>query len=84
MDGRPPKSCSSDWLTRTLAGVSKKLKNIGVGSLLTMVSRILDSVRLTRGRVDLKREPVLLATAVGRVVGQFDERARGQRITISM
>jgi signal transduction histidine kinase len=49
----------------------------------TMVSRILDSVRLTRGRVDLKREPVQLASAVGRVVSQFDERARGERITIS-
>lgn len=48
----------------------------------TMVSRILDSVRLSRGRVDLKREPVSLAGAVGRVVSQFDERARRQRIEL--
>jgi signal transduction histidine kinase len=48
----------------------------------TMVSRILDSVRLSRGRVDLKREPVPLAGAVGRVVGQFEERARKQRIEL--
>jgi signal transduction histidine kinase len=48
----------------------------------TMVSRILDSVRLSRGRVDLKPEPVKLAGAVGRVVGQFEERARKDRIQI--
>lgn len=48
----------------------------------TMVSRILDSVRLSRGRVDLKREPVALASAVGRVVGHFQERARRDRIRI--
>jgi len=47
-----------------------------------MVSRILDSVRLSRGRVDLKREPVPLASAVGRVVGQFEERARKQKIEL--
>lgn len=48
----------------------------------TMVSRILDSVRLSRGRVDLKREPVPLAGAVARVVGQFEERARRHRIEL--
>ncbi len=48
----------------------------------TMVSRILDSVRLSRGRVDLKREAVPLASAVGRVVGQFEERARKQHIEL--
>ncbi len=48
----------------------------------TMVSRILDSVRLSRGRVDLKREPVSLASAVSRVVGHFQERARRDRIRI--
>lgn len=48
----------------------------------TMVSRILDSVRLSRGRVDLKPEPVKLASAVSRVVGQFEERARKDRIQI--
>ncbi len=48
----------------------------------TMVSRILDSVRLSRGRVDLKSEPVKLASAIGRVVAQFEERARRDRIQI--
>ena len=48
----------------------------------TMVSQILDSVRLSRGRVELKREAVPLATAVGRVVGHFEERARKDRISI--
>ena len=49
----------------------------------SMVSRILDSVRLSRGRVDLKREPVALASTVSRVVGQFEERARRDRIHIA-
>jgi signal transduction histidine kinase len=49
----------------------------------SMVSRILDSVRLERGRVDLKSEPVELAAAVGRVVTQFEERARHERIALT-
>jgi len=49
----------------------------------SMVSRILDSVRLESGRVDLKSEPVELAAAVGRVVAQFEERARQERIALS-
>ncbi|HEY2592191.1 MAG TPA: HAMP domain-containing sensor histidine kinase [Steroidobacteraceae bacterium] len=48
----------------------------------TMVSRILDSVRLSRGRVDLKRVAVPLASAVGRVVGQFEERASKNKIEL--
>jgi len=50
----------------------------------TLVSQILDSVRLSSGRVDLKREPVLLAGAVTRVVGQLAERAHKDRITIEV
>ena len=49
----------------------------------TLVTRILDSVRLERGRVDLKREPIDLGAAVARVVGQVEERARQDRITFS-
>jgi len=49
----------------------------------SMVSRILDSVRLERGRVDLKSEPVELAAAVGRVVAQFEERARHEHIELA-
>jgi len=48
----------------------------------TMVSRILDSVRLSRGRVELKPEPVRLASAVSRVVGPFEQRAHRDRIQI--
>jgi signal transduction histidine kinase len=47
-----------------------------------MVSQILDSARLDRGRVDLKREPVPLAAAVSRVVSQLKERAQGDHIGI--
>jgi signal transduction histidine kinase len=49
----------------------------------TLVTRILDSVRLERGRVDLKPEPIDLSTAVNRVVAQVDERARKERITFT-
>jgi signal transduction histidine kinase len=48
-----------------------------------MVTQILESVRLERGRVDLRSEPVELATAVARVIGALEERARGQRIALS-
>jgi signal transduction histidine kinase len=54
-----------------------------IARMESLVTRILDSVRLERGRVDLRREPIELATAVARVVGQFDERARTGRITIT-
>jgi signal transduction histidine kinase len=48
-----------------------------------MVTQILESVRLERGRVDLRSEPVELATAVARVVAALEERARGQRIALT-
>lgn len=48
-----------------------------------MVTQILESVRLERGRVDLRREPLELAGAVARVIAQLDERARKDRITIT-
>jgi signal transduction histidine kinase len=49
-----------------------------------MVSQILESARLERGQVDLKREPVRLSTAVGRVVSQLEERATHDKIAISI
>jgi signal transduction histidine kinase len=48
-----------------------------------MVTQILESVRLERGRVDLKSEPVELAGAVARVAGALEERARSQRIALT-
>jgi two-component system cell cycle sensor histidine kinase PleC len=54
-----------------------------VSRMETLVTRILDSVRLERGRVDLKREPIDLGAAVARVVGQLEERARKDRVAFS-
>jgi len=48
-----------------------------------MVTQILESVRLERGRVTLRREPIELAGAVSRVVAHLDERARKERIKVS-
>jgi signal transduction histidine kinase len=48
-----------------------------------MVTQILESVRLERGRVDLRAESLELHTAVARVVAQLEERARSERISIA-
>jgi signal transduction histidine kinase len=48
-----------------------------------MVTQILESARLERGRVDFKSEPVQLSGAVARVVAQLEERARQERIAIT-
>jgi signal transduction histidine kinase len=48
-----------------------------------MVTQILESARLERGRVELRSEPVELAGAVARVVGALEERAQAQHITLS-
>jgi signal transduction histidine kinase len=48
-----------------------------------MVTQILESIRLDRGRVDLRREPVDLAGAVARVVAGSEERAAKEHITVS-
>jgi signal transduction histidine kinase len=48
-----------------------------------MVTQILESVRLERGRVEFKSEPLQLAAAVGRVVAQMEERARQAQVGIT-
>ncbi len=48
-----------------------------------MVTQILESVRLERGRVDLRREPIEIAGAIARVVASLEERANKERIVIS-
>jgi signal transduction histidine kinase len=48
-----------------------------------MVTQILESNRLERGRIDLKIEPIELGGAVGRVVSHMDERAAKEKITIA-
>ena len=54
-----------------------------LGRMEAMVTQILESVRLERGRVDLRREPLDLAGAVTRVVAQFEERAHKDNIAIT-
>ena len=56
---------------------------VGSGAHGAMVTQILESVRLERGRVDFKAEPLELSGAVARVVAQFEERARKDNITIT-
>jgi signal transduction histidine kinase len=48
-----------------------------------MVTQILESARLERGRVDFKSEPLQLSTAVARVLSQLEERARQERIAVT-
>ena len=48
-----------------------------------MVTQILESARLERGRVDLKSEPLQLAGAVQRVIAQLEERARAEHVSIT-
>jgi signal transduction histidine kinase len=49
----------------------------------SMVTQILESMRLDRGRIDLRSEPVDLGGAVARVIAGFEERAAKDRITVS-
>lgn len=55
-----------------------------LGRMESLVTRILDSVRLERGRVTLRNEPIELAAAVARVANQLTERAAKDRIAISV
>jgi signal transduction histidine kinase len=54
-----------------------------VARMEQMVTQILESARLERGRVELKSETLQLAAAVARVVGQLEERARHEHISIA-
>ena len=47
-----------------------------------MVTRILESARIERGRIELRHEPVDLGAAVRRVTAQAEERARQERISL--
>ncbi len=55
-----------------------------LGRMESLVTRILDSVRLERGRVTLRNEAIDLATAVARVANQLTERAAKDRIALSV
>jgi len=51
--------------------------------MTAMVTQILESNRLERGRIDLKIEPIELSDAVDRVISHLDVRAFKEKITIS-
>ena len=51
--------------------------------MTAMVTQILESNRLERGRIDLKIEPIELSGAVARVVSHLDVRSQKEKITIS-
>ena len=51
--------------------------------MTAMVTQILESNRLERGRIDLKIEPIELSGAVGRVVSHLDLRSQKEKIKIS-
>jgi signal transduction histidine kinase len=54
-----------------------------LGRMEAMVTQILESVRLERGRADFRSEPLELGAAVARVVAALEERARQERIAIN-
>ena len=70
----PPPQAARPLIERMLADLAR---------MELMVSQILESARLERGRVDFKAEPLELAGAVGRVVAHLEERARQERVVIS-
>ena len=53
------------------------------GRMEGMVTQILESMRLDRGRIDLRPEPVALGGAVARVITGFEERAVKYRVSVS-
>jgi signal transduction histidine kinase len=54
-----------------------------VARMELMVTQILESARLERGRVEFKSEPLQLAGAVTRVLLQLEERAQRAQVSIS-
>jgi signal transduction histidine kinase len=70
----PPPAAARTLIDRMLADLAR---------MGAMVTQILESVRLERGRVDWRAEPLELRAAVTRVVTQLEERARSERITIA-
>src|SRR5215475_6087689 len=54
-----------------------------LGRMEAMVTQILESNRLERGRIDLRIEPIELGGAVGRVVANLVERAAKDKIAIT-
>jgi signal transduction histidine kinase len=55
-----------------------------LGRMESLVTRILDSVRLERGRVTLRNEPIDLGSAVARVTNQLSDRATKDRVALTV
>ncbi len=53
-----------------------------IGRMEGMVTQILESMRLERGRIDLRPERVELAGAVARVIAGFETRCAEDRVTV--
>jgi signal transduction histidine kinase len=70
----PPPEAARTLIERMLADVAR---------MELMVTQILESARLERGRVDFRPEPLQLSGAVARVLGQLEERARAQGVNIA-
>ena len=70
----PPPPQARVLIDRMLADVAR---------MELMVTQILESARLERGRADFRSEPVQLAGAVGRVIAQLEERARQAQVSIA-
>ena len=70
----PPPEVARTLIDRMLADLAR---------MELMVTQILESARLERGRVEFKSEPVQLAGAAARVLVQLEERARAERIAIT-
>jgi signal transduction histidine kinase len=65
----------------TRALIERMLSDLG--RMEGMVTQILESMRLDRGRIELRSEPVELAGAVARVIAGCGERAAKERIAIA-
>jgi signal transduction histidine kinase len=65
----------------TRALIERMLSDLG--RMEGMVTQILESMRLDRGRIELRSEPVELSGAVARVIAGCEERAAKEHITMS-
>jgi signal transduction histidine kinase len=70
----PPPQAARTLIDRMLADL---------GRMELMVTQILESARLERGRVEFKAEPLELKAGVARVVAHLEERARQEHVAIS-
>jgi signal transduction histidine kinase len=70
----PPPAQARTLIDRMLSDLAR---------MSAMVTQILESARLERGRVELRAEPLELRAAVARIVTQLEERPREARVAIT-